>query len=193
MENKNSFLPESYKLPITQGNYTKLQDGENNIRILSSAIIGYEYWNTDNKPVRSKEYPKETPNIRLDKDGNPTRIKHFWAFVIWNYETKALQVMEVTQKTIMEGIKALVDNAKWGDPKTYDITITKSGEGLDTSYNVVPNPKEELDENVKMAHSDIEIDLEALYTGGDPFVKSGSISAESEEVIQEEDSPFGNF
>jgi len=127
------FLPENYEVPVSASNYTKLQDGENNIRVLSSAIIGYEYWNNENKPIRSKEYPKDTPDIRLDKDGNPTRIKHFWAFVVWNYEQKRVQVLELTQKTLMGGIKALVDNEKWGDPKGYDLTITRIGEGLETS------------------------------------------------------------
>ena len=47
------FLPENYKSP--EGNYMKLQDGENTFRVLSSAIVGWEYWNRDNKPVRSEK------------------------------------------------------------------------------------------------------------------------------------------
>ena len=185
-----AFLPNDDKLPVTQGNYTKLQDGENNIRILSSAIVGYEYWNTENKPVRSKLYPKETPDIKLDKDGKPSRVRHFWAFEVYNYDTKSIQVMEVTQKTIMEGIKALVDNSKWGDPKQYDISITKTGEKLDTSYNVVPNPKEELSEEVKNLQINTEINLEALYTGADPFAQSGAVSGIESDVINADDIPF---
>jgi len=161
----NNFFPADYKIPVTESAYTKLQDGENNIRVLGSAVVGWEYWNTDNKPVRSKVAFKEMPeDIRIGKDGNPTKIKHFWAFVVWNYEQERVQILEITQKTIMSAIKALVDNSKWGDPKGYDISITKSGEGLETEYAVMPNPHSEAPE-----YDDIKINLQNLYTGENPF------------------------
>ena len=164
-----SFLPKDYKAPVAKGNYTKLQDGENNIRIASSAIVGYEYWNDDNKPVRSREPFAETPGIRAGKDGTPGKIKHFWAFVVWNYEAKAVQIMEVTQSTIQSQIKAIVDNKKWGDPKGYDITITRTGEGLETNYVVMPNPHAALEAEVAEALDSTPVDLAKLYTGEDPF------------------------
>ena len=62
----SNFLPEGYKLPDNKG-YAKIKDGENDFRVLSSAIVGYEYWNTSNKPVRSKEQFKGIPeDIRLE-------------------------------------------------------------------------------------------------------------------------------
>lgn len=164
-----TFLPENYRAPQT-GNYFKFKDGDNTVRILGSAIVGYEYWNTDNKPVRSKEPFKTLPqDIRADKDGNPTKIKHFWCFPVYNYDAERVQIMEVTQQTIRDAIKALIDNAKWGDPKSYDLTITRSGEGFDTTYQVMPNPHSELAENIKVQYETTKINLEALYDGGDPF------------------------
>jgi hypothetical protein len=53
--NNNDFFPTAdYKVPVTS-DYMKFQDGVNTFRVLSSAIIGYEYFNTENKPVRSEE------------------------------------------------------------------------------------------------------------------------------------------
>lgn len=167
-DKKNSFLPEGYKQPDTS-NFFKLKDGENTFRIMSHAIVGYEYWTEDNKVVRSKTPFKETPNIKLDKDGKPTKIKHFWAFVVWNYESGKLQVAEITQSTIQSGIKALVDNKNWGDPINYDITITKSGEGFDTEYTVMPNPKSPIPNEAIEAMQNTSIDLELLYEGKNPF------------------------
>jgi len=184
----SGFLPTDYELPKSLGNYTSLQDGENTVRVLSSAIIGYLYWNNDKKPIRSKEYPKELINPRIDKDGK-SKVKHFWAFVVFNEHTKTLQVMEITQKTIMEGVKALVDNTKWGDPKNYDISITRSGEGLDTTYSVVPNPKEEISEEIATLYQESDIKLEALYKGEDPFGNATATTTAYDE-IKAEDIPF---
>ena len=61
--------------------------------------------------------------------------------VIWNYNTESLQIMEITQKTIMAQLLALINNPKWKDVKSFDITITRTGKSLETSYSVVPEPK----------------------------------------------------
>lgn len=152
-----SFLPENYKTP--EGNYYKFQEGENTFRILSSAIIGYEYFNKDNKPIRSKTPFTNTP-LDIKEDGS---IKHFWAFLVYSYRAEKQQILEVTQSSIQSAIKTLVSNPKWGDPKGYDITITRSGSGLDTEYNVIPSPHSKLEIEPQ------KVNLEALYSGEDPF------------------------
>lgn len=166
---ENEFLPEGYKVPETSG-YMKLKDGRNKFRVLSSAIIGYEYWNESNKPVRSKKAFDHIPtDIRLDKDGNPTKIKHFWAFVVWNYESKLVQILEITQSTIQSAIKAIVDDEVWGSPKNFDITITRKGEGFDTEYSTMPNPHSDIEPEIQTAYEAKVINLEALYENKNPF------------------------
>ena len=165
-----SFLPSDYKeIPSTPGNFMKLEDGANNLRILSSAIVGYEYWNTDDKPVRAREDWKVLPpDIKPDKNGRVS-TKHFWAFIVWNYDKKMIQLLELTQKTIMEGIKGIVDNPKWGDPKNFDITINRVTTGDKVSYTVMPNPHAPLDAAVASEYAKKPVNLEALYEGKDPF------------------------
>jgi hypothetical protein len=166
------FLPTDYKIP-EKSSYCKLKDGANNIRILSSAVVGWEYWNTDNKPVRSRTpYTTMPSDIKIDKDGNTTKIKHFWAFIVWNYEAEAVQILEVTQSTIQGAIKAMVDNKKWGNPEGFDITITRTGEGFDTEYSVMPNPHSPVEPKIKAALKALPINLEALYDGSNPFGES---------------------
>lgn len=164
----NDFLPTDFKIPASPSNYMKLVDGENTFRVLSSAIIGFEYWTNENKPVRSKEVPEETPNIKM-RNGQADKVKHFWAFIVWNYATKQIQILELTQKSIMQAIKALVDNKKWGKPSGYDITVTRTGEGLDTEYSVMPNPHSELTKEIAEVYNSKQINLNALYEGKDPF------------------------
>lgn len=168
-KNNNDFFPNSdYQMPISS-NYMKFVEGENNFRVLSSTIVGYEYWDKNNKPIRSREPFDETPNIKTDKDGNPTRVNHFWAFVVWNYEAKKVQILELTQKSVMGVINSLVKNSKWGNPQGYDITVSRSGSGLDTEYSIVPSPHSPLTDQIKIAWEHVKINLNALYSGNDPF------------------------
>lgn len=83
----------------------------------------------------------------------------------------------------MTAIKALVQNPKWGDPKKYDIAITKTGDGLDTEYTVQGEPpiNDPSDEIVK-AKKNKPINLEALFDNADPFAK--------EIVISKDDMPL---
>jgi len=162
----DNFFPDAeYKIPETS-NYMKFVEGDNKFRVLSSAIVGYEYFNKDMKPVRSRTPFDETPDIK--KDG---RVNHFWAFVVWNYKAERIQILELTQKGIMKFIQALVKNPKWGNPKGYDITVTRQGSGLDTEYTFVADPHSEIAESIALAYEKKVIDLEALYEGKDPFIK----------------------
>jgi len=164
-----TFLDPNYKVPAGSQKYFKFQQGENNFRVMSSAIVGYEYWTEDKKPVRLREMWKKKPaDIKVEANGS-YRTNHFWAFVIWNYEANAIQIMQITQKTIQRAIKSLVDNKKWGDPKNYDLTITKTGEGLETEYSVMPNPGSEVQKEIQDEFEAKPVNLEALFDGGDPF------------------------
>jgi hypothetical protein len=175
-----SFLPDNYSVPVGGGNYMKLLDGENTFRVLGSAIIGWEYWTDENKPVRLKERPNKTPSdIRTDKDGKPSKIKHFWAFPVYNHTDKKIQVFEITQATIQSAIKALVDNQKWGNPRNYDISITRKGEGFDTTYTVMPNPHSALEGDVEKEYQGMDINLEVLFDGGDPFGGKDDVKIDS--------------
>lgn len=164
----NDFLPTDYKIPQSPSGFMKFQPGLNSIRILSSAVVGWEYFTKENKPVRQKEAFEEMPADI--KDGG--KIKPFWAFVVYNNQTRMIQILELTQKSIMTSIKSLVDNPKWGKPTMYDIAITKSGEGLDTEYSVQGEPPiGEPSAEIKVAYASKYVNLEALFLGLDPFTK----------------------
>lgn len=162
----SNFLPSDYKIQDTSGNYMRFQPGLNQIRILGSAVVGWEYFNQDNKPVRSREPFEEYPSD-IKRDG---KVKQFWAFPVWNYQQKRVQVLELTQKTIMVGVKSLVDNPKWGDPTMYDIAITKVGDGMDTEYSVQGEPPiGKAEASILALYRAKPINLEALFDGKDPF------------------------
>ena len=86
-----SFLPQDYTSPKSFNNYMKLQEGENKIRILSRPIIGWEDW-LNNKPIRFRMSEKPAKPVDAKKP-----IKHFWAFVVWNYAEEQIQILHLTQ------------------------------------------------------------------------------------------------
>lgn len=158
------FLPKGYETPKSYGNYFSFEKGENRFRVLGSAIVGWVYWDKENKPHRSDKPWKTIPADARVEDGKQKPPKHFWAFPVWNYAAEKPQIMEVTQATIMGPMETLAANEKWGSPKGYDIVVKATGDGLEREYSVVPEPHSEAP---KVDISNIF--LPALYSGGDPF------------------------
>lgn len=163
----NNFLPENYEYQKEDGNFMKFQDGENRIRVLSSAIVGYEDWDDEKNFYRTKTRGEQPLSSRSSKPN--AKIKHFWAMVVYNYRSKRVQVLEITQATIFDGFNTLLKDPDWGRPFGYDIVITKTGEGMETKYAVTPKPHKEIDPTIAKKYSELKINLEALYQGEDPF------------------------
>ena len=170
-----SFLPDNYEIPDKQSNYLNMkEEGDYTFRIMSSPILGWEVWKDTTEggrtPVRKK---MDEPFDGIKDDVDPSDIKHFWAFIVWNYKLEMLQIMQITQATIQKAVKALARNDKWGDPKGtdgYDVVITRTGLTMqDTNYAVTPNPKEKLAPSVIKAYKESNINLEALFEDKDPF------------------------
>jgi hypothetical protein len=183
----NNFLPKDYELPESERRYTELEEGGNTLRILSPAIVGYEWWvDTDGggrTPIRvrtAEEVPSEVRNATESQD----KAKHFWSFTVYNYATQSIQVLEVKQQTIMRALDSLVKNPKWGSPLEYDVTIEKVKTGsrdFDVEYHVIPEPPSPLDEGIAELAKQVPVRLEALYDGQDPF---GEREAQEEEQVK---------
>ena len=158
-----SFLPSNYVAPKSAGNYFRIQDGENKIRILSAPVLGWEDWE-GNKPIRFRFESKPAKAIDPKKP-----VKHFWAMIIWNYQDEKIQIAHLTQASIRSSIEALSKDKDWGLPYFYDIKIIKSGEGKETEYTINPLPHKELGRKVKEEFDKMPVNLEALFDGADPF------------------------
>ena len=54
--------------------------------------------------------------------------------------------MEITQQSLKKEIwKYAKDEENWGDPKTYDFSVSKSGKGKETRYTLMALPKSKFD------------------------------------------------
>lgn len=168
------FLPEGYEAPEVPSNYMKLEEGENQFRVLADAIIGYEWW----EEVAGKRTPKrvesidDVPEVYAQSTDWRKQAKHFWAFPVLNRQANQIQIFEITQKSIMDQLEGIVLSKSWGDPKAYDIVITKKKTGpdaKDVEFSSRPEPKEDLDAGIQALFESMKIDMKKLFTGEDPF------------------------
>jgi hypothetical protein len=116
------------------------------------------------------------------------RPKEFFAMLVWNYKESRIQILELTQAGLKRELMALAsDEEDWGDPRKYDISITKSGEGLETTYAMTPKPPKKRADEINEAVKNLKANLTALYDGGDPFEDA---PAPVQEEAGEEEEPF---
>ena len=168
------FLPKNYSVPESPSRYLRFQEGQNKIRVLSPAIVGWEWWIDDKdgnrKPVRVKTQEEITADVQ--KRTGMDKARHFWAFVVYNYQEKLIQILEVKQASIQKSLKGMHLSDDWGDIRGYDVVITKvktGSEPRDVEYRVMPTPKKELDKKIQEELENTPVNLEALFSGADPW------------------------
>tara|TARA_R100000655_G_scaffold20402_2_gene42067 strand:+ start:224 stop:772 length:549 start_codon:yes stop_codon:yes gene_type:complete len=157
------FLPTGYtpKDNESPSKYLKLKNGDNLLRILSKPLIGYVGWR-DKHPHRAKTITE----LKGEFDNTP---KEFWAVVCYSYDMQSICIWEITQKTILKAITNLATDEAWGNPLGYDLKITRTGEDLQTEYQVSPYPHKKVPQEVKLKWAESHINLDALLTGDNPF------------------------
>jgi len=156
------------------GRYTKLKEGALKLRFFNY-IDGWEYWVDSQGEVVER-------GKRAGEGGKPVRVRHddleelpleakknaqyFRAYRVFNYETQKTEILQLKQRTVLEPLISYFYDEDWGNGKgldTFDIAITRTGEGLETVYQVTPKPKKAFEGKLN------ELNLPALYDGGDPF------------------------
>lgn len=178
-----NFLPTDYEAPSSISFYTKLAEGENRVRILSKPILGWEDWH-DKKPVRYAFNEKPAKSFDPKKP-----VKHFWAFIVFNYNENEIQIMQITQATIRKSLESLCRDKDWGAPFGYDIKIVKKGEGVDTEYAVNPVPHKAITQDITDAFYNRRCNLEAVFANADPFSKDWNQYTEMGSVDEALESP----
>ena len=137
------------------------------------------------KPFRFSKKPTETEVLTLMGGGyrvrevNPEWAKvpgqletpnRVYAFTVWNFETKQVEVMSVKQKSILDGLKSLSTTEEYADMLAWDLQITRASQ---TQYAVTPLPRKKATESqVETALSDAEadgFDITRMLDNGDPF------------------------
>lgn len=170
-----TFLPDGIEIPQKNDGYLKFELGDNRFRVLDSAIVGFKLW-VQGKPRRTKTADQFTPEELRTADinkftGKRKTPEYFWAFPVWNYKVNKVQILEVTQVTIMRAMEGYLADEDYGkDPTQYDFIIAQNkGANDKVEYSVRAKPPKPLDEGIEATYKEMKINLDALYAGGDPF------------------------
>jgi len=160
-----SWLPDNIHEPKAGSYFKPIKGKQNRVRIIcDKPLVGHVQWTNDKKPVRWK-----LGDARPEADyGEGTKPRVFIAVAVWNHEERCTQVWEITQRTLQESLDALTRDPDFGHPANYDLKITRKGEGMDTTYSMVPMPGEQ-NEDVVNAIAELRVNLDALLNGEDPF------------------------
>lgn len=141
----NTFVPKDYEVTSGGNDFLKLQPGDNKIRILTDALVGVEGWK-NNKPFRraGADASISPDEVDVDATTDKPKINNFMAFYVYSYNDDKVMLAEFTQVGIKKAIVEFASDEDWGHPSGYDITITKTGSGMQTRYSVKPHPAKPL-------------------------------------------------
>jgi len=148
-----------YDIPSGSGNFLKLEDGANKIRICTKALeVAYH---EDKSGGKYSTTVCSDEACELCKAGKPKKFKY--AFLVLNRKDGKPYVYE-SPITVFRQIVAYETNAEYGDIRKYDITINKEGIARNTTYTIMPSPnKSELSDKEVTMIADSGVSLEAAY------------------------------
>lgn len=124
--------------------YVRLSEGENVVRVMENPTQFTVHWVVDSTGAKRKVVsPIESPELvkRLEDAGFKAQTK--WAVKVLDRTTNSFKILEFGSQ-ILNGIRTLHSNKRWGNVTSYDITIIRGPKGSNPLYSVTPNPKEEL-------------------------------------------------
>lgn len=131
-----------YEPPVSQGLYAKFEaEKQYIVRIAGPTII---FTNEFNGQLSEK-----------------------YAWKIWNDTDKVAQIMQMGVN-VYRTIRTLAKDPEYGDPRGYNLKITRHGEKLETKYEIVASPKQiPLSEFAPEAQAELDKidDLEAVKKG----------------------------
>ncbi|WKN44904.1 hypothetical protein [Tunicatimonas pelagia] len=183
-ENYINFFEQGHEIPDKRNQYMKFESGKNRIRFVGNPISGFVFFGkieredgTETvKPYRRRESEGEfsleemiNRDARTNKDGELEKQKYFVAGLVYNYQKERLQVLEITQKSILKALKSYVDSEEYGHPSGYDLTIEKKGDGLNTDYSVIASPPKSLSAEIETLVGETSCDLPKIYDGEYPL------------------------
>lgn len=149
----------------------------------------FECWGEDengnSKPFRFVEDPSPEEiraemgseySRRLNRDGNgPEKVKFSIAVPVYNYDGDKVEVLPLTQKTLINEFDSISQMEDYEDLLAWDFVLGKEGTGLETKYSLRPAPRKKGSQpHIEEAWSEARasgFDITRLISGGNPFKK----------------------
>jgi hypothetical protein len=100
-------------------------------------------------------------------------VKFCAAIAVFNFDAGAVQVLSISQKSILRELDAISQEEDYADLTAIDFTLSKKGSGLTTEYRLRPAPRKKgADATISAAWEEVKaagFDLSRLLTGQNPF------------------------
>jgi len=166
---------------------SKLPDGgQVRFALLSDQPLEfYECWGTADgasKPFRFDHQPTpEELSLEMgdfeprEGRGGPgtADIKFAIAVPVYSYDSGRVQVMSLTQKSILKELDQISQMEDYSDLLEWDFILSKKGSGLLTEYTLRPAPRKKgVQEHIDAAWLEAKsegFEIGRLLTGGNPF------------------------
>lgn len=167
LENEFGYTPKS-----GSGDFLKLADGETvTLRIVSETYYR-ENLSIDGDLVKRGDYTDE----QWKKMGDDPDVKKSDRFIWGVWVRKSDKDPQKTDKafvfevgaSIYNAVKALAADSDYGDPRKYDIKITRTGQLLETKYSVIPGKNTD-DVSNDEGNAVLELDIERKVKGARPL------------------------
>lgn len=167
---------------------SKLQDGGSaRFALLTDEPLEFfESWGTapdgSSKPFRFDYEPTPEDITAEMGDYQPREgrggpgtvdIKFFIAVPVYNFDAGTVQVLSLTQKSIIKELDQISQMEDYENLLDWDFSLSKKGTGLLTEYTLRPVPRKKgVQEHIDAAWIEAKssgFDLGRLLTGGNPF------------------------
>jgi len=166
---------------------SKLPDGGSvRFALLSDEPLEFfECWGTSSEGTKPFRFDGEpTPEqVQLEMGDYEPRegrggpgtidIKFAIAVPVYNFDTGNVQVLSLTQKSILKELDQISQMDDYEDLLAWDFSLSKKGAGLTTEYTLRPVPRKKgAQEHIDAAWIEAKsagFDISRLLTGGNPF------------------------
>jgi hypothetical protein len=111
---------------------------------------------------------------RMNREGNGYEpVKFCLALACYNYETARIEILQLSQKSLIRELDAISQMPDYDDITAVDFLLGKEGSGLNTEYKLTPVPRKKgADKDIAAAWEETRsagFDLSRLLEGTDPF------------------------
>lgn len=142
------FFPENFKVESSGGGdfiQVPRKDGEAiRVVLLGQAVVGYEYWTTEGKPVRLTEKPHGKPADMREKSeaGFAERVKQFVCFPAFEYgvdggDDGRVGIFQINQASIIGEIYDILMSGDFDPMNVFFKIERKSGKRVSYSVNAI--------------------------------------------------------
>lgn len=121
----------------TGSDFMNLELGDNNIRVFTNPFQFIVHWVKDNTGV-TRKIKCAVEDCPLCKKG--VKAQYRWYLGVLDRDNGDTPKLLEISSQIYIAIKNLVSNKKWGDVRTYDLTIKRNAPKSNPLYVVSPDP-----------------------------------------------------